>query len=319
MNTPPMQVVFGSGPLGLSVMRALVRRGCPVRMVNRSGKLPDGLPAGVEVLAGDAYQPDFTRRACKDAVVVYQCSQPAYHEWIEKFPPLQASILVGAAAAGARFIVAENLYMYGEVDGPIREDLPYAATTRKGKVRSEMSQALLAAHRSGKVSLAMGRGSDFFGPYVLTSALGERAIPAALQGKSAQLAGNLDVPHSFTYIDDFGEALATLGEREEALGQAWHVPNPAALTQRQTMTLFFDAIGKPAKISTATRMMMRIAGLFDPGARETVEMMYEFEKPFVVDSTKFERTFAKTATPFKESIPPTLDWFRKRSGQQVQR
>ena len=259
-----LHVIFGSGPLGQAVMRELVQRGKRVRLVNRSGKAPQDAYSGVQVIAGDAYNLDFTRQACQGAAVVYQCAQPQYQDWAEKFPLLQANILEGAASAGAKFIVGENLYMYGEVNGPIHEGLPYGAQTRKGRVRGEMAKAVLEAHRSGKVRAASARGSDFYGPEVLDSTLGDRAIIPALQGKSASLMGQLDLPHTYTYIDDFGKAMVILGERDDALGQAWHVPNPPTLTQRQLMTLFFDEIGKPPKMSGMGKLMLSLGGLFVP-------------------------------------------------------
>ena len=178
MSASEFHVIFGSGPLGQAVMRELVRQGKQVRLVNRSGKAPVNGYAGIEVMAGDAYNLDFTRQACQGATVVYQCAQPPYHEWVEKFPPLQQSILEGAASAGAKFIVAENLYMYGEVNGPIHEGLPYSAKTRKGKVRGEMAQALLAAHRSGKVRAASARAQTSTDPRCWTRRLAsERSCP----------------------------------------------------------------------------------------------------------------------------------------------
>ncbi len=306
-----LHVIFGSGPLGQAVMRELVQCGKQVRLVNRSGQAPQNGYAGVQVMAGDAYNLDFTRQACQEASVVYQCAQPPYDEWTEKFPPLQASILEGASSAGAKFIVGENLYMYGEVSGPIHEGLPYRAQTRKGKVRGEMAQAVLEAHRSGKVRAASARGSDFYGPQVLDSTLGNRAIIPALQGKSASLTGQLDLPHTYTYIDDFGKAMVILGERDEALGQAWHVPNPPTLTQRQVMGLFFEEVGQPPKMSGMGKLMMRVGGLFIPAARETVEMMYEFEQPFVVDHSKFSRAFGDIATPHQAGVKATVAWYRE--------
>lgn len=310
MKEDKLQVIFGTGPLGMAVMRALTEQGYPVKMVNRSGKAPLGLPSSVEMAGGDAYNLDFTRRVCAGASVVYQCAQPNYWEWPAKFPPLQASILEGAASAGAKLIAGENMYMYGEVDGSIHEDLPYAAQTRKGKVRGEMAQSLLEAHQTGRIRVAMGRGSDFYGPGVLDSALGDRAILPALQGKTASLGGKLDLPHTYTYINDFGKALAILGQREEALGQVWHVPNPPTLTQRELMNLFFKEIGKPPKMSSVSKLMMAMAGLFIPGARESVEMMYEFEKPFIIDSSKFMRAFGNIATAHQPAIQQTIAWYR---------
>jgi len=309
-NENKLHVIFGTGPLGMAVMRALTAKGETVRMVNRSGKA--NVPVSVSVLAADVYNLESAREACKGAKVVYQCAQPPYHEWVQKFPPLQANILEAVASAGAKLIIGENLYMYGEVlNRPLTEDLPAVATTRKGRVRAQMAEAVLAAHNNGKVQIAIGRGSDFFGPGVLDSAMGERALLPALQGKTASLVGNIDLPHTYTFINDFGKALVTLGERDEALGQIWHVPNAETLTTRQFMTIAFEEIGKPPKMSGMGKLMMSIGGIFIIGARETVEMMYEFEKPFIVDSSKFERAFGVSATPHREAIRQTIEWYRK--------
>jgi nucleoside-diphosphate-sugar epimerase len=169
-----LHVVFGTGPLGRSVMNELVRRGESVRLVNRSGAMPE-TPEGVEVVAGDAYDTSVVRDLTQGAAVVYQCAQPPYNQWPEKFPPLQAAILDGTAASGAKLVIAENLYMYGDTGGrPMVESLPSNAHTRKGKTRAEMAAAALAAHQAGKVRVAIGRGCDFFGPWALGSTMGER-------------------------------------------------------------------------------------------------------------------------------------------------
>jgi nucleoside-diphosphate-sugar epimerase len=306
-----LNVIFGTGPLALATMRALLKRGQVVKMINRSGKHPADAPAQVEIISGDAYNVEFTRQVTQGAAVVYQCAQPEYHEWVEKFPPLQKAILEGAAFNGAKLIVGENLYMYGDTNGqPIHEGLPYAAQTRKGRVRAEMSQALLEAHRAGKLRVAMARSSDFYGPGVLGSALGERTILPLLQGKPAEVTGALDLPHTYTYINDFGEALVILGEREEALGQAWHVPNSPTLTQRELVTLFFNQAGLKPKFTVMGKIMLMLGGLFVPAAREMIEMAYEFEKPFVVETGKFIRAFGNIATPHETAIQETLAWYR---------
>lgn len=305
-----LHVIFGSGPLGQAVMRELFARGKAVRMVNRSGKRPDAVPETVEIMSGDAFQPEFTTRAAQGAAVVYQCSQPEYHEWTTKFIPLQTSILEGVAASGAKIVLGDNLYMYGEVNGPIHEGLPYRPSSRKGQTRAEAANLALEAHRSGKLRVAIGRGSDFFGPAVIDSAAGGRMFIPALNGKAAEGLGDIDLPHTYTYINDFGKALVILGERDDALGQAWNVPNAETVSTRRLIEIFFAAIGQPVKITKAGRLMMQFAGLFVPGAREMVEMMYEFEKPFVVDSSKFTRTFGMQATPLEESLKATAAWFK---------
>jgi nucleoside-diphosphate-sugar epimerase len=306
-----LHVVFGAGPVGRSVAEELAHRGKRVRVVSRSGKMAEA-PQGVELVTADLYDPDSVRQVAHGAAVAYQCAQPPYGEWPEKFPPLQAAIIDGLSGNGTKLVIAENLYMYGDTDGrPLTEDLPYQAHTRKGKVRATMADAALAAHRTGQVQVAIGRASDFFGPWALGSSHGERVFYPALTGKAASFLGKLDVPHTTTYIADFGRALVLLGERDEALGQAWHVPNDQPqITQRQFAELIFQDVGLPPKASGMGKLMLRLGGLFVPAAREMVEMAYEFEKPFVVDSTRFERTFGLQATPLSNALKATVAWYR---------
>src|SRR5918995_4787813 len=216
-----LHVVFGTGAVGMSVMDELVQRSPRrVRMVSRNGRV--SVPEGVEVVGGDATDEAFAREASEGASVVYFALTPPYDKGPELSPPLQAGVLEGAASAGAKLIAVENLYMYGPTGGrPLTEDLPYAANTHKGAVRARMSRELLEADASGKVRVAIGRASDFFGPRVLASAAGEQVFGRAVAGKSAQVAGDPDQPHTYTYAPDIGKGLVVLGEREEALDEAW--------------------------------------------------------------------------------------------------
>jgi len=304
-------VVLGTGAIGRAIMEELIKHGEAVRMVNRSGRM-DEVPAGVEVIAADLYDPARVKEVTRGARVVYQSAQPHYYEWPEKFPPLQKAIIDGLTGSAAKLVIAENLYMYGETDGkPITEDLPYRAHTRKGRVRAEMSESALAAHRAGKVRVTIGRGSDYFGPWGTDSSMGGIVFYRLLQGKSAQIAGSASIPHSHTYIPDFGKALVVLGEREEADGQAWHVPNDMPrITQGELIQLAAKEIGGSAKIQAAGKFMMSMIGMFVPEVKESVEMLYEFEKPFIVDSSKFEKTFGMKATPMKEAIRETVAWYK---------
>jgi nucleoside-diphosphate-sugar epimerase len=306
-----IHVVFGTGPVGLAVMDELVRKGERVWMVNRSGRA--SVPHGVEVVGGDATDPTFTREASDGASVVYFALNPPYNKWPELFPPLQAGVLEGAASAGAKLIAMENLYMYGPTAGrPLTEDLPYAPNTRKGMVRATMSEELMEAHSSGNVRVAIGRASDYFGPRVLVSATGEQVFGRAVRGKSAQVAGDPDQPHTYTYVPDIGRGLAILGECEEALGQAWHLPSPETLTTREFVEMIFEEVGEPARIQAAPKILLRAMGLFNPGMRELIEMLYEFEEPFVVDDSKFEEAFGEHATLLKGAIGETVRWYRSK-------
>src|SRR5689334_14378134 len=159
-----LHVVFGTGPLGKWTARELTGLGRQVRMINRSGKA-DRLPEAVEILASDAYDVRKNIEVTRGATAIYQCAQPHYYEWTQKFEPLQNAILEAAAANGTKLIIGDNLYMYGSPHGqPLREDSPIRPNSKKGQVRAAMAQAVMDAHEKGRVRAAIGRASDFFGP-----------------------------------------------------------------------------------------------------------------------------------------------------------
>jgi nucleoside-diphosphate-sugar epimerase len=304
-------VVLGTGAIGRAIAEELVRSGESVRIVNRSGKM-DEVPAGVEVVASDLYDSTQVKEVTRGAEVVYQSAQPHYYEWPEKFPPLQKSILEGLTGSNAKLVIVENLYVVGETDGkPITEATPHRPHTRKGKVRAELSEAALATHRAGKLRVTIGRGSDYFGPWGTDTSMGGLVFYPLLKGKAGQIGGSAKMPHTHTYIPDFGKALVLLGKHAEADGQVWNVPNDQPqITQGEMVNLFADEFGVTPKVQVVGKTMMALAGLFIKEAKETVEMLYEFEKPFVVDSSKFENTFGMKATPIGEAIKETAAWFK---------
>lgn len=303
-----LHVVFGTGPLGKWTASELVKMGKTVRMINRSGKA-DHLPDGVEVIASDAYDERKNYDLTRDAVAIYQCTQPEYSAWAEKFPLLQQAILGSAAANGAKLVVGDNLYMYGQFEGILTEAHPIAPNTKKGHVRAAMAQAVLDAHRAGKVRAAIGRASDFFGPddHSLTG----YAILPAVQGKKANLLGRTDVLHSFTYVVDFGRLLAYLGTHDAALGQIWFAPTNPPLTQMEFIQLIEAELGRPIKTMVGSPLMMRFLGLFNKEIAETVEMMFEWTNPYVIDSTKAAEAFGLTPTPLPHAIRETVAWCQK--------
>ncbi len=305
-----LHVVFGTAALGQAVMRALLKSGKRVRMVSRSGKAK--VPAEVEVVKGDASDPNSTRETCQGATTVYNCAAPDYTKWAELYPPMQHGILEGAASAGARLVSAESVYGYGPVEGEMTEESPQAATTRKGRLRTMMSQMVLNAHQSGKVRAAIGRAPDFYGPEaVVTTIYGERVFYPVLAGKKVAVMGKLDNLHTFIYIDDFGTGLATLGQHEEAMGQVWHLPCAPTLTQRELLTMIFEEAGQPAKVGETPGAMVKGLALFIPVMRELEELLYQWERPYRFNHAKFEKAFGSTVTPHREAVRQTVEWFRQ--------
>jgi nucleoside-diphosphate-sugar epimerase len=193
------------------------------------------------------------------------------------------------------------------------EDLPLAATTVKGRTRAGMTQELLAAAGAGRIRIAIGRASDFFGAGATESTLGERVFGNAVAGKRADFIGNPDLPHTYSYIPDIATGLATLGTDERAIGGVWHLPGPETVTTRRLLELVADALGHSVGIRSLPKLAVRALGLFNPTIRELVELSYEFEQPFVLDTTKYQSTFGTDGTPLATAIAATVAWYRSRN------
>ncbi len=304
-----LHVIFGTGPVGLATMEELVGTGREVRMVNRSGHAD--LPAGVALVSGDAADRGFATHSARGAAVVYQALNPPYHQWPKLFPGLQNSVLTAARASGAVLVSMENLYMFGPTTGAaMAEDTPMAPTTRKGEVRATMTRELAAAHDRGEVRAVSVRASDFFGPRVLQSALGDRVFARMLNGKSAQVLGDPDLPHTYTYVGDIAKAMVLAGREPSAWGRAWHVPSDETTTTTEIITMIGEVAGIAARARPTPKLILRILSRFDTDVREMMEMLYEFEEPFISDGRALEAKFGFQATPLRPALKTTVDWYR---------
>ena len=298
-----LQVVLGAhGGAGRAVVAELSGRAARVRAVSRGGFGGHGeaLP-GVEYVRGDATDPASMREVCRQAAVVYHCVNVPYPRWQAQLLPIARAVTDAAAAAGSKLVVMDNLYAYGPPSGPMMETSPRAAQGPKGRLRAQLEEFFLEAHRQGRVRVTIGRGSDFYGAGANSQVM-ILAVHPALKGRRAFWPGNRDVPHTLNYLPDVGRTLATLGEREEALGEIWHLPAAETLTGRQFMEVVFQTLGRPMRLGVITRPMMQFVGVFSPLVRESVEVFYQFERPFVMDTSKFERAFGAQVTPHREAI-----------------
>jgi nucleoside-diphosphate-sugar epimerase len=308
-----LHVVFGAGQVGRVLATVLAARGVTVRVVSRGR--PTGLTEGIDWRVADATDPDAACAAAEGAAVIYQCLNAPYAQWPELFPPLQRGVLAAAGRAGALLVSLENLYGYGPTRGrPMTEDLPLAATTVKGRTRAAMTAELLAAAKAGRVRIAIGRASDFFGAGVTQgSTLGERVFGNALAGRRADFIGNPRLPHTYSYVPDIAAGLATLGTDPRAAGQVWHLPGPQTGTTRALLDLVADKVGHPVAVRSVPKLALRVLGLINPMLRGLAESYYQFDEPFVLDTTKYESVFGPAGTPLADAITATVAWYRTRA------
>ena len=303
-------VVVGAGPVGRAVVSRLRRSGVVPTVVTRSGATVDGAIS----VAHDISRPDGVPEALRDATVFFMCAQPRYHRWTTEYRPLQDSVLRACERSGAALIATENLYGYGSgagaIDQPINESTPLATTTRKGRVRAEAWHDLAAAHDSGRVRCAAVRASDFFGPGVTDSMFGGRFFGALAADKPASVFGPVELRHSATYVADLASAMVRVAERPELLGRAWLAPTAPATSVSALIDLAATAAGVRARHRRLSRSMLRTVGIFDPGARETVEMLYQWERDFTVDSSVSDAALGLSPTPLDRSVELTMAAWR---------
>lgn len=309
-------VIVGSGAVGTATAKTLAEGGDEVTVVTRSGSGPDH--PGITVVAADAADPFALAAAAGDADALYNCANPPYHRWPELWPPMATSILEVASRLGAVLVTMGNLYGYGPVDHPMTEDDALASTGTKGRVRTAMWEDALAAHRDGRVRITEARASDFFGPGVVDTSFFGRNVDRLLAGKKIRVLGDPDMPHSASYVPDVGRTLAVLGTDERAWGRAWHVPTGLALTQRLLATRFCEVADAPvASVARIPAGALMVAGVFSAQLRELKETRYQFDRPFVLDSSACTATFGIEATPLDEALAVVAEYARRGSPARV--
>jgi nucleoside-diphosphate-sugar epimerase len=300
MEDPEMSehVIVGAGAVGSAAALLLAEQGEHVRIVSRHGSGPEH-PA-IERVAADATDAERLTAVATGAAVLYNCASPQYHQWFTDWPPLAAALLTAAERSGAVLATMSNLYGYGPVDGPITQKTPMAATHPKLRLRAEMWADARAAHEAGRIRATEVRASDYI---ELNSLISTQIGKPLLAGSRAYSPWPLDVPHSWTSIQDSARALVTLAASEWALGEAWLVPTNPALSVRQLATRFAQVNGAPAaKVTAIPYPVMWATGLFMPILKELRTTRYQFTAPFVVDSSATTQMFGLEPRPMDEAL-----------------
>lgn len=310
-------VIVGMGPIGSAAARLLAARGDEVVLVSRSGSAPTtaglaDLP-GVRFVRLDATDAAALGELAAGAAVLYNCANPAYHRWPTDWPPLAAALLTAAGRAGVVLATVGNLYGYGPVDGPMTEDTPTVAGGTKGQVRNRMWAEAVAAHRAGRVRVTEVRGSDYLGVGALS--LPMMLLPRVLDGRRAVLPVDFDAPHTWTYVDDVARTLVRAAADERAWGRAWHVPSPPAVSARELAVRAAALVGAPApRLTRLPYPALWLGGLANPFARELRETAYQFDRPFLMDSSAATETLGVEPTPLGSALAQTVAALRATPG-----
>lgn len=305
-------LVLGAGPVGSGVARLLADRGTPVTIATRSGSGPEH--PSINLVRADAADAAALTGLAEGAAVIYNCVNPPYHRWAQQWPPIHRAIMSAAERTGAAIVMMDNLYAFGPGSRmPMREDDAMRATGTKGATRRALAEELLAAHAAGRLRASLARASDYYGPGVKDSSMGDRVVPRVIAGKKVSLLGRTDIPHSASYMPDVVRTLVAIGSNEQAWGRPWHVPS-ITVTQAELVQAFARAAGTTTKVGTVPKAALTALGLFVPLMRELKETWYQFAEPWVIDSALTESTLGISATPLDRAAAETVAWWRAQAG-----
>lgn len=298
-------ILGAGGAIGNELVKLLAGRELPFRLVSRKAS-PD--PRAAEVVTADLADKDQTIRAVGGSDIVFLLVGLKYDRkvWAEMWPRIMANTIEACKRANARLVFFDNVYMYGRVAGAMTEETPFHPSSRKGEIRAKIAGSLIDEWKGGRLTAMIARAADFYGPgaqFGLPNALVFE--PMSKKQKPMCLVSD-SLPHSYTYTPDAAQALVKLTETESAWNQTWHVPTaPNPLTGREFIQRAAEAMGVAPKYQVLNRPMVRIFGWFKPVVGEIYEMLYQNDSPYLLDSSKYARTFGFSGTPYAEGIRAT--------------
>jgi nucleoside-diphosphate-sugar epimerase len=306
-----MQTIIGSsGEIGKRLAKSLTQFTDKIRLVSRN---PVKINEGDEVFKADVLNFNEISEAVKGSDTAYLLVGIQYKAkiWEQDWHKIMDNVLNACKSQAAKLVFLDNVYMYGKVDGWMTEETPYNPCSRKGEVRAKVADRLMQEARQGNIKAMIARSADFYGPQAYNTFLHPMVFSKLKNGKKANWFGNAKVKHSFTYTPDIGKALAVLGSTEEAYNQIWHLPTDRnALTGEEIIKITAGHFNTKPNYSVYSKSMMKFAGLFNSLAKESVEMMYQYEYEYLFDSTKFENRFFKP-TLYKDGLKEITDSYKK--------
>ncbi|MGA7857755.1 MAG: NAD-dependent epimerase/dehydratase family protein [Terracidiphilus sp.] len=307
-----MITILGAGGVTSNeVAKLLAARKQPFRLV---GRHPVSMPGAAEVMAADLYDKEQTLRAVEGSSLVYMLAGLKYDHklWAEMWPRIMANTIEACKRAGAKLIFFDNVYMYGKVNGPMTEEMPFNPTSRKGEVRAKIASSLVDAWKTGSLTAMIARSADFYGPGAQYGIPNTLVFEPFSKNQRASWLVNDSLPHSYTYTLDAAQGLVALAESPSAWNQTWHLPTTAsAPTGREFIALAAKEMGVAPKYRVLNRPMVRVVGWFDPVVGEVYEMLYQNDSPYIFDSSKFAKAYGFAGTPYAEGIRVTAASYKK--------
>ncbi|MCZ4221981.1 NAD-dependent epimerase/dehydratase family protein [Pedobacter rhodius] len=298
-----MHTILGAGgPIANALTKELIADNQTVRLISRKQVSTNN--RNVSWIKADLLNQEALFKAAEGSTIIYLCAGLVYDVkiWQEQWPVIIQNVINLCKIAGARLIFFDNVYMYGQVNGPMTEQTPYHPISLKGKVRAKIADQLMSESIAGNINVTIARAADFYGADSMNSFFDMMVLDKFANKKGAQWIGNPDKLHSFTYVEDAAKAMFLLGQNPDSGNQIWHLPTAPPLKGKDFLEISAQIYETKPKYTTINKLMLRLVGLFKKVVAGTVEMYYQYENDYHFDSTKFEKAFNFKTTNYYDGI-----------------
>ena len=300
-----MQTILGSGgAIGIELTKALTTYTRDIRLVSRN---PKAINSTDQLHKADLTSGDEVLKAVEGSEVVYLTAGFEYKldVWKKTWPIVMQNVIEACKVHKSKLVFFDNIYMYDlNKLNPMTEETTINPPSEKGKVRAEILKMIMDEVASGNLTALIARCADYYGPSIKnTSLLTETVFNNFKKGKKANWMISLDFKHSFTYTPDAGKATALLGNSDDAYNQVWHLPTAAdPLTGKEWINAIAKEMNVEPKTQVLSKFLLSLLALFVPTMKELKEMAYQYNRDYIFNSSKFEKRFNISPTPYLEGI-----------------
>lgn len=305
-----MQTILGSGgAIGTELAKALKSYTNEIRLVSRN---PKTVNINDLLFSADLTSSEDVLKAVEGSDIVYLTAGFEYNlkVWEKTWPLVMRNVIDACKIHNSKLVFFDNIYMYDSnfLNG-MTEETPITPPSEKGKIRAKIAKMIMDEVESGNLTALIARCADYYGPNIKnTSMLTETVFNNFSKGKKANWMISLNHKHSFTYTPDAGKATALLGNNDSAYNQVWHLPTaPKPLTGKEWIDAISKEMGVKSKSLVLSMFLLKIMAPFVPVMKELKEMVYQYDRDYVFDSSKFESQFDFIPTPYNEGIKEIVD------------
>ncbi len=303
-----MQIILGSGgAIGKDLAKELKTFSNEICLASRN---PVKVNDNDVLVKCDLTKPEEVENAMKGCEVAYLTVGLPYRVkiWQQQWNVVMKNTIEACKKHKTKLVFFDNIYMYHPNKlNPMTEETEVSPISKKGKVRAEIAQMVLEEINSGVLKAMIVRSADFYGPGIKNSVLNEVVFNNLKKGKKANWFCSVDYLHNFTFTPDAARATALLGNTESAYGQIWHLPTALPITMKKWIEKIANELGVQPKTQIASKFIVQMMGLFNPIMKEFVEMLYQYDRDYNFDSTKFETTFKIKPTSIDDGIKQVIN------------